>query len=271
MSDQPLSSAPALTGRSQRRLNRRQDEAHGTGAEFPPDDQLIPVTPADRFKPNHLSMSNRDRLTWPFSRRFRVEVSTSEELKHKVDTAIRDAGFQVSTDDRLTWGFSDSPSGHNLGGAILAERNLMEAPVATRRKNRPRWVGLGVGVVMMVAALASIPFVVIGSPLHALLFVVGFVLTIMCAIQVVNRDYWSDVVVVRWSAHATSPPSKPPIFLSPPVEIIISVGRGLSQEFRAKAMAGRAILRLYQTDRLTNLEETIGFAVGGKTLSEPSA
>jgi hypothetical protein len=268
VSDEPLPSDPGPQGRAQRKLDARHRRARAEPARPPPDDQLIPVSDGDSHHPLGLSGTHRNQLGWGFTKHYKLHASTADELNVKIERAVQEAGFKVTIASPGRVDFSKGPNGFQVTGVTFAERNLMEDPIATWRKNRIRWAGIGLGLALIAGGVLGVIEYGKGSPV-VLLAIVGGVTVFMSGLSMVNRDYWSDAVIIRWLSWTESRVmTHKEIKLSSHVEIAVTVGRGLSQEWRGKDMAGRTLLSLFPSDELTRLEETIGHAVGASPLTD---
>ena len=195
---------------SSRRARRLEKELSRLGP--PPDSTSLQLTSArGRFCPNFLNSGRALEETAPFSQRFVVTNTTVDALRSALVHAISIDGFEVVFTPPPTRK-DTTGSFRSLAGTMVAERGVLADHLQTSARDRLRFAAIATGMVVGGVGwyeFDTAPPHTLEIGLGTLAAVVGPVLAVVSALSLTDADFWSDVVIIRYSIPGRGDPSEP--------------------------------------------------------------
>jgi len=134
--------------------------------------------------------------------------------------------------------------GSQITGHIFAERNLGVDRMETHRRDRTRWLAVIGGIVLGVVGL----YLGLAYPSTNLRFLVlpgafGPGIALVAALTFANADYWSDIVVAKYTGVSPSQSGdRPPASIPCQYDVQVWVVRALTQDWESKYGSGRNMI-----------------------------
>ncbi len=212
----------------------------------PPASALEPVTAGGRYRALSLNSGKALREDQPFTQRFSVSGAPAATVLALLGSVAEGQGFKVVFTPPAT--SKRGGTGRETVQIWAAERALLADRTETHRRDRNRWMGIGVG-----APIAGVGwYEVFTAAPHTLALQLGIVTAIggslaatISALTFTNADYWSDVILARLEGNGEAPaPEKGLLTTRAEYTLSVITGRALSQDWEGKTASGRQILAL---------------------------